>query len=769
MTHGGSVVVFVSQLVALLIAGRIAGELMQRIGQPPVIGQIIAGMLLGPSVLGKLAPGLWHSLFPPGPEQQAMLDAVAQLGILLLLLMTGMETDLGVFRDARRPALSISLSGIVVPFACGVALGALLPDSMLPDPDRRLLTALFLGTALAISSVKIVTLVVRDLGFARRTVGQVIIASSILDDAIGWIIVSMLLGLAAHGNIDATAVTRSVVGTGVFLALSFTVGRRLVSRLMRWSIDNLTSEMATITTILIITGLLALTTSVIGVHLVLGAFVAGVLIGQSPMLTARVDAQLRGLIVGLFMPVFFALAGLSTDLTALATPDFLLLAGGLIVLASIGKFLGAFVGGRIGGLTPAESFAVGCGVNARGSTEIIVASIGLSAGALSDRLFTAIVAMAVVTTMAMPPMLRWALQRLPLREEEKARIEREELEAQGFLKQADRLLVAVDASPSGHLASRLAGLLAGVRRIPTTVLHLEQTPPKAAANSAQADANSAQAAANAAQAERTTAVVKEGVQAGDEAAVGAPDTVDVTTRSRALAESEEAIADEARKGYGMLVIGREPTAPGATFDPRITRSAARFGGPFAIVVARGSHRRDARAAPLNILVPVTGTRVARPGAELAIALTQASRGSLTALYVPSGAGRLLPWSQRFGRALAPRNTGDAALREVIELGRHYGVAVDGRIRTGSPPPDAILLEVQAGQHDLLVMGVSPHSGEQLFFGDVPTEILAHAPCSLLFVSGDAVTTAPTTAADPPQAETAVHRVTSEKRQETGRA
>jgi Kef-type K+ transport system membrane component KefB/nucleotide-binding universal stress UspA family protein len=727
MTHDASVVVFIAQLVALLLAGRIAGELMQRIGQPPVIGQIVAGVLLGPSALGSIAPGLWHSLFPDAAGQKAMLEAVAELGILLLLLMTGMETDLGVFREARRPALSISFSGILLPFACGIALGALLPESMLPSPSRRLLTALFLGTALAISSVKIVALVVRDLGFVRRTVGQVIIASAILDDAIGWIIVSVLFGLAMHGTIDTAAVARSVVGTVLFLALSFTFGRRLVFRLIRWSNDNLTSEMGTITTILIITGLMALLTDAIGVHLVLGAFVAGVLIGQSPMLTARTDAQLRGLIVGLFMPVFFALAGLNTDLAALGRPDFLLLTLGLIVLASVGKFLGAFVGGRIGGLSWAESLAVGCGMNARGSTEIIVASIGLSMGALNERLFTAVVAMAVVTTMAMPPMLRWALRRLPLRGEEKARIEREELEAQGFLGKVDRLLVAVDASPSGQFASHLVGLLAGVRRIPTTVLHLNQAPPKAGARAEQA--------------ERTTAAVKAGVQAGgDEAAVDTSDTVDVMTRAGALSESERAIAAEARKGYGMLFIGREPTAIGATFDPQIARSAARFGGAFAIVVARGAHRRRAPAAPLNILVPVTGTRVSRPGAELAIALSQASRGSVTALYVATGARRVLPWRQRFGRALAPRNSGAAAVREVIELGGHYGITVSGRIRTGNPRQSAILREVQSGQHDLLVMGVSPHSGDQLFFGDVAAEILAHAQCSLLFVSGDPLTT-----------------------------
>src|SRR5579864_2153127 len=335
MLHGPSVAVFISQIVVLLLAGRLAGELLQRIGQPAVTGQIIAGVLLGPSVLGALAPSLWHSLFPGSAEQKAMLDAVSQLGVLLLLLMTGMETDLTVFRDARRPAICVSLSGIILPFICGCALGALLPDSILPSPARRLLTTLFLGTALSISSVKIVALVIRDLGFMRRNVGQVIVASSILDDKIGWVIVSITFGLALHGSVDAVALARTVFGTALFLVLSFTIGRRLVFRLVRWSNDTLTSELAPVTMILVITALLALLTNALGVHFVLGAFVAGVLIGQSPILTRHLDAQLRGLIVALFMPVFFALAGLGADLGALTQPRFLWLTIVLIAVASV--------------------------------------------------------------------------------------------------------------------------------------------------------------------------------------------------------------------------------------------------------------------------------------------------------------------------------------------------------------------------------------------------------------------------------------------------
>jgi Kef-type K+ transport system membrane component KefB len=222
---------------------------------------------------------------------------------------------------------------------------------------------------------------------------------------------------------------------------------------------------------------MALITHAIGVHTVLGAFVAGILVGQSPILTRHIDDQLRGLITALFMPVFFGLAGLNADLRVLEVPSLLLFSLGFIAIASIGKFSGAFLGGTISGLTWRESLALGWGMNARGSTEVIVASLGLSMGALSESLFTMIVAMAVVTTMAMPPMLRWALSQVPLQPEEKARIEREEAEAQGFIANVERLLVAVDESPSGRFASRLAGLLAGSRRIPSTVLQLGRNAP----------------------------------------------------------------------------------------------------------------------------------------------------------------------------------------------------------------------------------------------------------------------------------------------------
>ncbi|MDB6090757.1 MAG: sodium/hydrogen exchanger [Gammaproteobacteria bacterium] len=734
-SHGPSVAIFLGQIIALIVCARLLGELMQRIGQSAVMGQLIAGMLLGPSVFGALSPRLQHSLFPDAPDQKAMLSAVSELGILLLLLLTGMETDLSVIRRSRRTAFSVSIAGIVIPFICGLTVGELLPATMLPDPNKRFITALFLGTALSISSVKIVALLVRELGFLRRTVGQVIVASAIIDDTIGWIIMSVTFGLALHGGIDVASVTRSVVGTALFLVLSFTIGRHVIFQLIRWANDHLVSELPVITMILVVTGAMALVTNAIGVHTVLGAFVAGILVGQSPILTRHIEGQLRGLIVALFMPVFFGMAGLSANLRALTEPDLLLLTIGMIVIASVGKFSGAVLGGRIGGLTFAESLAVGCGMNARGSTEVIIASIGLSMGALSQNLFTAIVTMAIVTTMAMPPMLRWAVGRLPLSPEENDRLEREDLEARGFVSNLERLLVAVDSSYSGQLASRLVGLLAGVRQIPTTALHFDY-----ATGAALPGAES--------QAERTATALSLAAESGGEAADArgevhsAGHNADITMRVEEPDSTETAIVEEARKGFGLLFIGREPASEGNRFHEQITRSATSFGGPVAITIARGEHRNGNDRGPLNILVPVTGTPISRQGAELAIALAEASHGRVTALHVagPSSQGRP-QWRTRLGVALAPDSSADAAIRDIVELGKAYGVEVMGQVRNRGTAENTILREAQAGGYDLLVMGVSPRPGDQLFFGEVPADLLQRARCSVVFLAREPATAA----------------------------
>ncbi len=467
--------IFIAEIVLLLATGRLLGELMVRLKQPSVMGMLLAGILLGHSVLGVIFPGAEKFLFPAAPEQKAMIDGISKLGILLLLLLTGMEMDLKLVRKVGGTAVAISLTGIAVPFICGFALGQFLPDSLLPDGGHRLVTSLFLGTALSISSIKIVAMVVREMNFMRRNLGQVIVASAIMEDSVGWIIIAITLGIATSGKPDLLSIAKIAGGIALFLGFSFTIGRRIVFTLIRWANDWFKSDFAVITMILVIMGIMALMTAAIGVQTVLGAFVAGVLVGESPILTKHIDEQLRGIITALFMPVFFGLSGITADLSILVHPQMLLLTLLILAIASIGKFSGAFLGGRIGGLTNAESLALGCGMNARGSTEVIVATIGLSMGALTQNLFTMIVTMALITTTAMPPMLRRAFLRLPMGKAEQERLEREELDEKGFIPKIERILLTVDESPAGKIAARIAGAIAGTRGMPLTIVEVAKS------------------------------------------------------------------------------------------------------------------------------------------------------------------------------------------------------------------------------------------------------------------------------------------------------
>ncbi len=769
-THKGpSEVVFIAQLLVLMVTCRLLGEAMIRMRQPAVMGQLIAGLLLGPSVLGLLLPDFQHALFPKTLEQKAMIDAVSQVGILLLLLLTGMETDLKLVRQTGKASVYASLMGILVPFACGVALGEMLPDSMLPDPEKRLITSLFLGTALSIASVKIVAMVVREMNFMRRTVGQVILASAIIDDSVGWIIVSIIFSLALHGSVDPWSLAQSVVGTFVFMVVSLTVGRRAVFFAIRWTNDNFVSDFAVITCILVIMGSMALLTHLIGVHTVLGAFVAGILVGESPILTRHIDEQLRGLITAFFAPIFFGIAGLGADLTILSDPRMAAMTAGLILIASIGKFSGAFIGAELGGLTRREGFALACGMNARGSTEVIIATVGLSMGALNQNLFTMIVAMAVITTLAMPPTLRWALARIPMRKEEKARLDREEQEEKGFVANLERLLIAVDDSPNGKFASRVAGMLAGTHGMPATVLHItdaskiealpegkgdttpeilleEKTDVKAAdkkaddkksepvkgdkAASGERQAEKAEIKEQEKKAEHAGETVKkaaEQIKSEQKAEEKVDTPIEVTTIVHE-APGPEIIAAEAAKGYDMMLIGLEKTiVRGKEFHESVTSLAQGFKGPLGITMARGD-LLDKPRGKLNILVPINGTEPSRRAAEVAITIARANKASLTILYVAvRGAGN----ARRSTRA---RNQENAILKDITAIADSYNMTVQTSVVTARVADKAIVREATRGKNNLIVMGVGRRPGEKLFFGDTASALMKDAEQSLLFVA-----------------------------------
>ena len=709
--------IFAAELILLLFFGRMLGEVLSRIGQPAIFGQLLAGVLLGPSVFGVLMPDLRHVIFPGTPALKSMIDAVSQIGILLLLLLTGMETNLSLVNRKRRAVISTSFFGITVPFVCGVLLAYALPKELIPSPATQFVTALFLGTALSISSVKIVAMVLMEVGAIRRDLGQLILATAILDDTIAWVLIAVIAGIATHGAVNLTNVGASLAGTALFLAVSLTVGRRLVALIIRWSNDNMTIEVPVITAILLVMLVMALSTELIGVHTALGAFVAGMLVGQSPILTEHIEGELRGFIIAFFSPVFFAVAGLGMDLRTLFNPTLLLFTLAIIGVSSVGKFLGALAGGRLGGLTGAESLALATGLNARGSTEVIIASIGLSMGVLSNQLYTMIVAVAVVTTMIMPPTLRWVIARVPLREEEAKRLEKEEAEEGESVPQMERALVCVDDSANGRLAALLAGMFAGRQQVLTTVMEIG------------ADREGGAGSCRELLAQAATVALEKTSTAPDGQTASAPQMSLQELVHAKSADTDDAVEKEATKGYSIAFVGIEHSisATANRFAEPLQRLVESFDGPLAIVL--NCTRAAAKpGTPLNILVPTGGTPEARLATEIALALARASDGALTALHVfdPQDDTELLR-----GRA---RRQGLSVLVDARRLGKRSGVPVKGITVTHSRPEAAILRTAQVGRYHLVVVGTSLRQGDARFLGPRSAALLRALRSPVLLVA-----------------------------------
>jgi K+:H+ antiporter len=421
------------------------------------------------------------------------------------------------------------------------------------------------------------------------------------------------------------------------------------------------------------------------------------------------------MVIAFFMPVFFATAGLSADLTILTDPTLLLFTVGLIAIASIGKFGGAFVGGKLAGLTFFESLALGAGMNARGSTEVIVATIGLSMGALSQNLFTMIVTMAVITTLAMPPTLRWALSKVPMRKDERQRLEREAMEAKGFVPKLERLLLIVDESNNAKFATRIAGLIAGGSAMPTTVIHIKN------------DKKTSRAAAQVAEqtAEEFGMTVKEfaeqvkRVQRPEEKTDA---RLDVTTIVK-KAPKPEAVAKEAEKGYSLMIVGLEKTVAWRNeFHEDITKLATGFEGPLAVVDARDNLLEEPLKAKFNILVPVNGNEYSRRAAEIAIAIARAGHAPLTALYAAPG-----------GRKRS-RGYEDAVLKDISKLAEAYDTEIRTAVRADIAAEEAILKELSRKEYNLVVVGAGRRPGRKLFFGDTAAALLEKSARSLLFVA-----------------------------------
>jgi Kef-type K+ transport system membrane component KefB/mannitol/fructose-specific phosphotransferase system IIA component (Ntr-type) len=395
------VLLFLLGLAILLGGARVLGEGCRKLGVPAVTGEILAGVLLGKTVLGRFSPGGFAWLFPDGPAR-TMLTAYTTVAVMLLLVVAGLEIDLTVVRKSGRVVVLTSALGVVVPFALGYATSHLLPDAALPDPSRRALHAAFLGIALSISALPVIAKTLLDLGLLKTDLGLTILSAAVFDDLAGWTGFSVL-SQQFHRHGEGPGIGVSVLLTAAFVVGTLVVVRPLADRLLGWlqGPDEAATGRA-LSMIMVLALLGASVTQALGMHPVFGGFVMGVAIGDSRRLREHTRQILSDFVTNVFTPVFFATMALRYDFVSAFD---LRLVALVIGIACVAKVAGCAVGARLAGVAWREAAAIGFGMNSRGAMEILLAVLALQAGIIGEKLFVALVVMALVTSLISGPAL----------------------------------------------------------------------------------------------------------------------------------------------------------------------------------------------------------------------------------------------------------------------------------------------------------------------------------------------------------------------------
>ncbi|MGI5237998.1 cation:proton antiporter [Dactylosporangium sp. CA-139066] len=414
-----TVLIFLLQLALLLGVARLFGWLAERCGMPAVAGELLTGVLLGPSLLGHLMPRYAAWLMPGGPGQIGLLDAIGQLGVLLLVAVTGSHVDLRAVRRRRSTAAYISVFGLVVPLGLGIAAGFLLPRAVVGTASDRGVFVLFLGVAMCVSAIPVIAKTLTDMRLLHRDVGQLTLAAGMVDDAVGWFLLSLVSAAATVGvTLGGTLV--SVLSLLGFSIVVMVAGGPVVRGVLR--ISSRSPEPGTTIAVSVLLVLLgAVAAHGLKLEPVFGAFIVGILIGTARARDLARLAPLRTVVLSVFAPLFLATAGLRMDLTALRDPAVAIAAVVILAVAVLGKFAGAYAGARLSRLGNWEALAIGAGMNARGVIEVIVATTGLRLGILNTATYTIVILVAVMTSLMAPPLLRLTTARIEQSEQERAR------------------------------------------------------------------------------------------------------------------------------------------------------------------------------------------------------------------------------------------------------------------------------------------------------------------------------------------------------------
>ena len=400
---------FLVQLFVLLLCARGLGELFRRWKQPALTAELLVGILLGPTLLGRVAPAFHAALFPPDAIQRSMLETVAWLGVLFLLLDTGLEIDFSIAWRQRGSALVIALADIVVPMVVAFVPVLFLPDAFLADPSRRLLFGLFMATVMTISAMPVAARGLHDLNLLKTDLGFLVMSALAVNDIIGWVLFAILLGLFTQASFALGSILLLFAGTLGFSILALTLGRPFSARIFDAMKARDFPEPASSLTVTLLLGLLfGAITQKLGVHALFGFFLAGIVAGEAKSLSEDTRRVISQMVYSLFVPLFFANIGLRIDFGANFHPGLVAL---ICAVGIAGRYFGAWLGVSLARVPRVNRPLISIAHTPGGMMEIVVALLALEAGLITPSIFVAIVFSAVFSSVVMGPWMARALAR----------------------------------------------------------------------------------------------------------------------------------------------------------------------------------------------------------------------------------------------------------------------------------------------------------------------------------------------------------------------
>lgn len=688
------------EIAILLFASLAFGELMVRFGQPAIIGQCFAGVMLGQTVFGNFFPDLSALVFPQDNLQSKLISVVSWIGVSFILMLTGMETDVSMLKRLGKPALYFALIGLVIPLLVGGGISFLLPQMLMQDTSQKIAFAVFVGTVFAASSVPVVAQVLMDLKMLKHDIGQLVLSASLSHDLLSCLLLAVIAvlsgsGKETHGNPIVTA----TIGTICFLLVMY-FGRPVFFFILRGVNDKVSTADGLITAMIVLLLSCAAVTQALGVHIVLGAFAAGVILSQTPVVNSKVIRPLEIMTMGFFAPIFFASAGLNVNLSCLLDPKLAIITL-LLSLAAVASKLGScYYAGKLAGMGPWESLAVGAGANTKGSMGLILAILGYSLHIISIEMFAMVIFVSLFTTAVSPGLMKWTLGKVKFSDEENQRIAKQERLSRTILRSVRRVLWPTSGRLRNQFIGKLLNSIGEKQVLETVLLWVTQS-----AGDGEKPFN------------RFANVL-------DRKHIG------VLQRIAHSSAPAEAIIDEAKRGYDLIVMATDKPAAnveyvfGKTVDDVILKTSSRV-----LVVFEPDEKVEREIK--RVLVPVSGSELSISAGEFGMSLAQSLRAKVTCLCIAeSDAQELYSDKTRSGEKIQTNITQEIE-GTLAELGNALDVEFEALlINSTAHPAQAIILTAQQQGTDLIVLGAEPKLGKSLFLGHTINFILRNAPCAV---------------------------------------